>query len=51
MEVLMKNKYEAPVFERVEVESEDVITTSGIKVEETSETSADYRFNIKNLFK
>ena len=44
-------KYEAPMFKKAELEVKDIITASSdVTVNETSETSADYKINFSNLF-
>ena len=46
---LLKMKYEAPKFEKREIEAQDVITTS-FTVEETSGSSANYVVDISKIF-
>ena len=44
-------KYEAPIFERTNIESNDIVTASPIVVEENDNGGANYKISFSNLFK
>ena len=45
-------KYEAPIYEKAEIETVDIMTASGdVVVNETSDTSADYLIDFSKFFK
>ena len=44
-------KYKAPIYEKTEIETVDIMTASGVVVNETSDTSADYSIDFSAFFK